>query len=151
MLKIAKNEFINDSKIEAICTYGAMPLVRLASEAGKKNMVRRFQGRYGIKSLFIMDDGYVFLATYTPETYMSRIDKSLFFQIEGKKFYIRTDLVREICTRLSAGQRRDVQKAKENGMYFNLSGKKKVKYYMFTITGHVYGVQQIMNLNGPEQ
>lgn len=149
MLKIGKNEFINDSFIEAVCTYSTIPLVRLAANADKINMLRRVKGRYGTNSMFIMNDGYVFLSTYYPETYMSHIDKSLFFQIDGKKYFIRKSAVREICTKLYARQKRDLKKAKESGMYVNLSGRKKIKYYLFTLTGRVYGVQQIVN--GPEE
>ncbi len=152
MIKISKNDYINETLVEAVCTYHkSKPLVRLASESLSHNTGRMIRGRYGCKSLFVMNDGYVFLCPYTPETYMTKLDASEYLQIERKKYYIKTCMIREICTKLSIGQRRDVIKAKKNGSYINLSGNKKVKNYIFTTSGRIYGAQYIASINGPEQ
>lgn len=143
MLKVNKNTFINEDKIECICEYGSKPLVQHAMENEKEGKLRKIKGRYGYNSLIVMDDGYLFICQNHPEVYFKRMDMSNYVMLSAKKQVIKKSMVREIVTKTNAGQRRDIAKAKKEGRYYNLSGNKKTFYYIFTVNKHIYGANTL--------
>lgn len=143
MLKISKSETINDLHIEAFGLYGSKPLVRIAANARTQGRERRIFSRYGLKSIAIMEDGYVFLCPKYPSAYLAKLGADDWLAVERNRYFIRKQMVREISSKLTSGQKREVAEAKRNGMYVNFSRNKRVKYHVFTLSGRVYGIQYI--------
>lgn len=143
MLKVSRSETINDLHIEAIGPYGSRPLTRIAINARAQGKERRIYSSYGLKAIAIMDDGYVFLCPKHPHTYLAKLDPGDWLIAEKNRYLIKKCMVREVSSKLTSRQRRDVTEAKKNGMYVNFSRNKRVKYYVFTVNGRIYGVQNI--------
>ena len=53
MLKVRKDQLINEDKIESICLYGSEPLVRIVQIARANNVIHSFIGNHGYKSLIV--------------------------------------------------------------------------------------------------
>ena len=146
MLRINTRVLIDDKKIECIISYDSEPLYKIARESRKKKNIREIRGRYGFKSMIVLEDGYVFLCPLNPDTYQNGkgISSDDYFIIDPKRYYIRRNCIREIVEgKLNKQQKREVKESKDNGTYINLAKNKKVKYYIFTYSGHIYGVNII--------
>lgn len=89
MLKVRKDQLINEDKIESICLYGSEPLVRIVQIARANNVIHSFIGNHGYKSLIVMDDGFLFLCPNYPEIYFSRLDLTDYLIVDAKKYAIR--------------------------------------------------------------
>ena len=147
MLKVRKDQLINEDKIESICLYGSEPLVRIVQIARANNVIHSFIGNHGYKSLIAMDDGFLFLCPNYPEIYFSRLDLTDYLIVDAKKYAIRKSCIREISSNPSKSQHQDIIKAKNEKRFYNLSGHKKTKYYIFTVSGRIYGVPYIRKLS----
>lgn len=146
MLKINKDEMINDSMIEGVFTYGSSCLKIKAKEAGLEDKYRAISGRYGLNTMFLLTDGFLVTATLKPDTYMERIPgyKEEFLSIDYNRFFLRKSLIREIVKKPNSAQRRQIKEAKAEKRYFNLCGANAAKYYLFLTTGRIYGVRSIV-------
>lgn len=142
MMKINKDELLNEKLIECICFYDSKPLNRLVRTARNEDRCREFRGKFGIKSMMILTDGGIFLCPYLPSTYYERGSKELYLQVHTD-IYLRNDEIREIVSKLNTQQHREVGMAKKNESYINLCGRKKVSYYVFMNSGRIYGVAGI--------
>ena len=131
MLKVRKDQLINEDKIESICLYGSEPLVRIVQIARANNVIHSFIGNHGYKSLIVMDDGFLFLCPNYPEIYFSRLDLTDYLIVDAKKYAIRKSCIREISSNPSKSQHQDIIKAKNEKRFYNLSGHKKTKYYFY--------------------
>lgn len=147
MLKVKKDQLINDEKIESICLYGSEPLIRIVQIARSNNTIHSFIGSRGYKSLIVMDDGFLFLCPNYPDTYFSRLNLSDYLIVDAKKYAIRKSCIREISSNPSRSQHLDIVRAKNEKRFYNLSGHKKTKYYIFTVGGRIYGVPYIRKLS----
>lgn len=143
MLKVRKNEYINEGQIECICSYTSEPVYRLVRIGRKNESIRELRGKFGYKSLIIMNDGYLFLCPNNPDVYFSKLDLSEYLVIDSKRILIKKDRIREISTKPNVGQHKEIVKAKAESRYINLSGNKKIRYYIFTTSGRIYGVNLI--------
>lgn len=141
MLKITKSEVVNDDMIECVCEYGNAPLRAIAGRARKEGKFREFRSRYGIKTLAMMDDGFVVLAPFRANTYVERLDQDKFLVADPNRYAFRKSAIREIASKLNAQQRRDVKDAKANGTFVNLVGNKPAKYYVFAVSGRIYAIR----------
>lgn len=139
MLKINKNEMINEDMIEAVTFYGSSPLKRFAGSAQDPETVRRLKGRYGLKSMVVMQDGFVFLCPFNANIYLARLPADDYILLDPKKGALRASMVREVTTKLTAEQRREIIKKKQERLYIDLTCGKKTKYYFFMASGRVYG------------
>lgn len=152
MLTIKKDELINEDMVESICMYNSEPLTKLAGAARKNGNIREFRGRYGYKSMVIMEDGYLFLCPNNPAIYFARAREEDYLFLDPKRYAVRKKLVREVTTRPNKGQHQDIVKAKKEGRYINLARGKKTKCYVFMVTGRIYGAASIRNVpSGSEQ
>lgn len=142
MLKINKNEFINEESIECICEYNSKPLTEIAVKARREGKASEFRGRNGLKSFIMMDDGYLFLCPLRPGTYIERTTKEEYLVV-SLRCYLKKKLIREISIKLSARQRRDLKDKKEKKEYINLAKDKSVTHYIFMKSGHIYGTHLI--------
>lgn len=143
MLKITRSELLNEDMIECVSEYGNSPLRTIAGKARKSGNFREFRNRYGVKTIIIMDDGFVVLAPLRMDTYAERMEKEKFLMADPNRYVIRKSLIREIATKPNAQQRRAIKEAKENGKFVNLIGGKPAKYYVFTTTGRVYALRYL--------
>ena len=143
MLKISKNEMINEDMVECISVYDSNPLNIIASDARKNGSFREFRGKYGVKTVFIMTDGFVILAPNNTKLYYDRIDKDKFLIADPNRYMINKSVIREISTKPNAQQKRKIKEAKKSGDFVNLSSNKTAKYYIFTTTGRVYSLRLI--------
>ena len=134
MLKVRKDQLINEDKIESICLYGSEPLVRIVQIARANNVIHSFIG-------------FLFLCPNYPEIYFSRLDLTDYLIVDAKKYAIRKSCIREISSNPSKSQHQDIIKAKNEKRFYNLSGHKKTKYYIFTVSGRIYGVPYIRKLS----
>ena len=140
MLKINKNVMINEDKIECICFYGNKPLRQIVNESRITGNIRQIKGRYGYKSIIFMSDGYLFLCPYTPEIYLSRLEDNDYFVLDSKKCIIKRSCVREIVTKPNYKQHLEIVKSKKEKDYVNLAGRNKTRYFIFTVSGRIYGL-----------
>lgn len=143
MLKIGKNELINEDMIESFSIYGNKPSMDLAKDADINGKMRKIRGRYGIKTLIMMNDGYIFLCPFLPDTHMKKLNKDDYMVIDPKRYYIRKSLIREITTKPNTGQHEEILRAKQEMRYVNFAKRQTVKYYIFTVTNRIYGVHSI--------
>ena len=143
MLKINKNEYINHNKIECIAEYRSEPLRRLVREAKEKKMFQGIEGKAGYKTIIFLDDGFIFLCPLLPGTYLSKMDKEEFIEADPKRYLLKKEQIRDISSKLTASQRKRLQKAKQDNKFVNLSRNNKTGYYIFMSSGRVYGVHNI--------
>lgn len=144
MIKITKDQIINEDMIESICEYNSEALRRQAKIARENNCLREFQSGKGYKTIIIFEDNVKMLAPLYPDRYMNRIaDKDSFLIADPKRYMLRKDYIREICTKPNEQQKRDIKNAKDANNYINLTKGKKVQYYIFMKTGKIYGLHLI--------
>ena len=141
MLKITRSEIMNDDLIECLSAYDNSPLRTIAGKARKNGNFREFRSRYGVKTIVIMDDGFVVLAPLRADTYAERLDRDKFIIADPNRYAFRRSAVREVTSKPNAQQRRAIREAKENGTFVNLVGNKAAKYWIFTVTGRIYAVR----------
>lgn len=139
MLKINKDEYLNEDMIECVAEYGSKPIVRHAMRAKAEGREREFRNSYGLNTVIVLSDGTVCLCPNKFETYMGRLDADRFVVADPKRFAVAKAFVKEATTSPNLGQRRDVAKAKEEGRYLNFARGKSVKWTFFTVTGRIYG------------
>ena len=140
MLKIIKNEMINEKMIESILEYKTSPLKALVKFAENNKILRRFRGKHGSKSLIVLEDGTMFLCPFYPETYISKLPEGEYLESDSKRFFIRSSMIKEISFSPILSQRNDIKEAKSKKMYYNLSRRKKIKCYLFMKSGRIYGI-----------
>ena len=146
MLRVSYSDQLNDEYIEAICIYGSDPLVRFASKARHEDRLRTLKGKYGLRTLIVMEEGRHFLCPFLPKTYMSKLDDREFFIIDPNRYMIIKKDVLEITSRLNTEQRREVQKEKETGKFISLSRKQATTQYLFMKSGRIYGIHTVRPL-----
>ena len=144
MLKINKSEFIKESDIECVCDYGSKPLQQIAKRSREMGKFREMMGRNGLKSMIILEDGYLFLCPYKPDTYIGKCREEDFLAV-STRCYIRKAMIREICTKLNTGQQRELKEKKGNGEYVNLTYGKSTSHYLFMKAGRIYGIHMAGN------
>ena len=140
MLKISKGEYINEDDIECVSEYVSKPVIKFAKDAKEKGMEREFRNTYGLNTIIIMQDGKVFLCPNKFELYKGRMNEQEFIITDPKRCMIRRKYVVEITSKPNHGQNRDIQKAKEEGMYLNLASNKPTRWRFFMKSGRIYGV-----------
>ena len=143
MLKINKNVMINEDNIECICFYGNKPLRKIVHDSKVAGNIRQIRGRYGFKSIIFMKDGYIFLCPNNPETYLSRLEENDYYVLDPKKCIVKKDCVREIVIKPNTGQHLEIIRSKKEKCYVNIAGKNKIKYYIFTVSGRIYGLNVV--------
>ena len=146
MLKIQKNQLINDDLIECISVYNSDPLSTIAKKAKKNQTLREIRGRFGYNSILLLKDGYVFLCPNYPEVYFSKLDMDQYVLIDPKRYAIKKDIIREITAKPNKGQHEEIVAAKKEERYINLARNKEVRYYIFTTTNRIYGINIIRNM-----
>ena len=142
MFKINSNEMIREESIECILSYDVKCLKNIGKKMKENGNCRIFRGRNGTKSFIMLNIGYAILAPFKPDTYFERCNKDDFIMLSSK-FYLRKNEIREITTSPNTQQREEIKQAKLNNTYFNLSGKKVTRYYIFTISGRIYGFNNV--------
>ena len=147
MLKITKSEFINHDKIECMAVYESVPVKKIAKKAKEIDRFRGFTGKTGYKTIIFMNDGFVYLCPCLPATYASRMNIEEFITADPNRYFLKKDQIREISTKLNNHQRKNIQQAKERGMFINLSKNKSAEYYVFMISGRIYALHNIRNFN----
>lgn len=153
MIKITKNEIINELLIEGLCEYNSEALRRQAKIARDENNLREFHVGKGYKSIIFFEDNMKILAPLYPDTYMKRIgDKDIFLVADPKRYMINKSMIKEICIKPNEQQKRDIRTAKQNNMFINLTKGKKTNYYLFMRSGRIYGLHLMKeNLFGKEE
>lgn len=138
MLKISKNEYINADAIESICLYEGDSLHAATRRARETGRIREIGRGRGFKSFICCRDGKIFLAPYTPETYMGRLKKDRLLIADPKRSCFNATQVTEVSTRLTTAQKRELKEKAALGMVINLAGRKKTRYFVFTESGRIY-------------
>ena len=146
MLKITKDEYLNDEKIECIAIYGSVPLQVQVRMAKEREQYRGFVKKGGLKSVIFLDDGFIFHCPYMPNTYLSRMNEEDYMLADPLRYLLKKKKIRDISTNLTALQRRLLKEAKKNGSFINLARSKAVKYYVFMESGRIYGLHTIKNM-----
>lgn len=146
MLKIDKNQMLNDEYIECICMYETKPIENFVKRAKEEKRCSLFRGPYGFKSLIILRNNECVVCPFSTDVYLKKLDESRYYVSRGKKYIISKKGVKIISKRLSESQQNVLAEAKKNGLYINLSSNKKVKYYFFMDNGHIYGCGDIVSL-----
>ncbi|MCD8012047.1 MAG: DUF370 domain-containing protein [Lachnospiraceae bacterium] len=144
MLRVNAGTKLNDEKIECITIYAdSLPLRRMVSDARKNNKCRNLNGNRKIKTMIIYNDGSIFLCSLNPDTYLARLDAADYYLVDPIRTMIRKNEIREIVSKTNASHRRDIAKAKADGMYVNLTCNRKTRDYIFTESGRIYGLAYI--------
>lgn len=151
MLQIGSYEQINEDYIEGICMYDTAPLKQFASDMDKSENLRKIKGRFGYKTLIVMEKGLHFLAPYLPKTYFEKLNPDDYLAVDPNRYMLNKKDILEISSRLTASQRRDLQKAKENGRYLCLSKGKQTNIYIFMTSGRIYGMHSIKKSQKKEE
>lgn len=146
MLKISKNEFINEDMIECISIYESKPLQDQAKKARDENRIRELKGRYGIKSFVMMEDGYLFLCPNFPDIYLKRMSAEQYLIIDPIRYYLKKNMIREITSKPNSKQRTEIAGKKKDGQYINLAKNRPVRYYVFMKSGRIYGIALMKDL-----
>lgn len=143
-MKLTKNEYLPEERIESFFAYGSKPLTKIAGLAREKQLCRRFQLKKTrkIKSMLLLTDGWVFQCPYLASTYYERATKKLYLRV-APEIYIKKDQIMEIGSKLTERQKRDLKHAKKENIYVNLCKEKQVAFYIFVRSGRIYGVPYI--------
>lgn len=143
MIQISSYESINKDYIESICLYDSVPLRKIAVAYEKDGKLRRFSGRYGLRTIFLMEKGHHFLAPYLPKTYLKKLDLDEYFVVDPNRYAIRRKCILEITAHPNAGQKRDIAEMKKTNGFVSLTKGEKTNLYIFTESGRIYGVHAI--------
>lgn len=143
MLQINAHEKINEEYIESIFLYDSAPLRQFASAAEKQDLLRRFPGRFGQRTMIVMEKGKHILAPFLPKTYFQKLDMEKFFIIDPLRYAIKRSSIIEITSKPNAGQRRDIAEMKKKNGFLSFTKGQKTNLYIFTDSGRIYGVHAI--------
>ena len=146
MLKITKDEYVNEDRIECIAIYGSRPLKATARKAREGGHFRGFIRKTGFKTIILLDDGCVFLCPYMPNTYLQRGDRGKYILADKLRYILNRSKIREVSASLTTAQRKSLKEAKEGGMFVNLAGNRKATHYVFMVSGRIYGLHGFKEL-----
>jgi regulator of extracellular matrix RemA (YlzA/DUF370 family) len=75
LVKIGNGHSVVVSRIISVVKYGSRPTKRLKAEFEKRNAAIDVSAGDGVKTLVLVDDGYLFLSSVSPETMTKRIEE----------------------------------------------------------------------------